>query len=161
MILKTRFRRIQLLSCVALVGLVVLLIRPSGAAAIEELRPAEWNDIQMIGVIDPNGKANLWAISISDGAELLGMLTGRPIQVNNGIRFYSVASWKEMADVLTVLNRHQAQVIERLADAVQQLNRRVSLIEKKKRRIVYSGSMNSRLKRLEQKVESMSDGGNP
>jgi hypothetical protein len=66
-----------------------------------------------------------------------------------------------MADVLTVLNRHQAQVIERLADAVQQLNRRVSLIEKKKRRIVYSGSMNSRLKRLEQKVESMSDGGNP
>jgi hypothetical protein len=66
-----------------------------------------------------------------------------------------------MASALTALSQQQAQVIRQLAQDVQKLNNRLSRLEKKKRRAVYSGSMSYRLKRLEEKVEYMSDGGNP
>ena len=42
---------------------------------------------------------------------------------------------------------------------MQKLNKRIANIEKKQQRIVYSGSIDSRVQALEKKVDYMSDGG--
>jgi len=42
---------------------------------------------------------------------------------------------------------------------MQKLNKRIGNIEKKRQRIVYSGSIDSRVQALEKKVDYMSDGG--
>jgi hypothetical protein len=52
-------------------------------------------------------------------------------------------------------------VLRQLVQDVQQLTKRVGQIERKSRKVIYSGPLNYRLKRLEEKVQSMTDGGNP
>ncbi len=151
----------QLLNRAVFAGLLLLPIIPSVAIGIEEPKPPGWEDILMIGVIGPDGRTNLWATSLSGGGKLLGRLARHPFKIDTGIRYYQLSSWKEMAGVLTALSQHQAQVIRQLAQDVQRLNNRLERLEKKSRRAAYSGSSDYRLKRLEEKVEYMSDGGNP
>ena len=158
--LKFRYAYTQVMNPAVIAGLL-LFILPSVAIGMEEPKPAEWKDIQMVGVIGPDGRNNLWAISISGGGELLGLLARQPSKINNGIRYFELSSWEDMAEVLTALSRQQARVIQQLAQDMQKLNNRLSRLEKKSRRIVYSGSRDYRLKKLEEKVEYMSDGGNP
>ena len=106
---------LQLLNPAVCAGLLLLLIIPSVAIGIEEPKPADWEDIQMIGVIGPDGRTNLWATSLSGGGQLLGLLARHTSKINNGIRYYQLSSWKERANVLTALSQHQAQVIRQLA----------------------------------------------
>lgn len=152
---------IQLLNPAVFAGLLLVLILPSVVIGIENPKPPDWEDIQMVGVIGPDGSPNLWAVSISNGSDVFSLLAGHSSTIRDGIRYFSLSSWQDMARVLSAVNRHQATVIRQLVENVDQLTKRVGSLERQRRDGVYAGSLDYRLKRLEEKVERNFDGGNP
>lgn len=143
------------------VGLLLFGTFPSDSVSIENTDKIPQDDIQPVGIINPDGAANLWSLSISRASDILGLLAKYPSEMMEGIQFYRLSSWQDMARILTAFNEHQTQVIRHLAQDVQKLNERVKILEKKRQWVGHSGSINSRVQALEKKVKDMSDGGNP
>jgi hypothetical protein len=119
------------------------------------------NDIQPVGIITPDGAKSVWPVSMPRGADILGWLAQFPSSMTEGVKFYKLSSWRQTARMLTAVNQHQAQIIQHLSQDVRQLNKRVAILEKKRRGVVYSGPLDYRVHILEKKVHEMSDSGNP
>ena len=148
-------------SLVVIVGLLVTALIPANAGAAESSKTNIQDSLQTVGIIDPDGAKSVWLISSASGGDISGLLAKYPSKMIDGLKFYKVSSWRDTARFFTVVNEKQAQTIRQLAKNMQKLNKRVGNLEKKRRKIVYSGSIDSRVKALEKKVEYMSDGGLP
>ena len=142
-------------------GLLLFAGFPSDAVSMDKTKGTKQNDIQPVGIISPDGATNLWPVSKLRGSAILGLLAKYPAKMIEGVKFYKLSSWPDMARILTAVNEHQAQIIRHLAQDVQELKKRVGILEKKKMRIVHSGSINDRVEALEKKVRAMNDPGNP
>lgn len=153
--LKSITANIRLVISAAVGAMLFTGISTTSALSMENPKPIDWKDIQMVGVIGPDGSTNLWAVSISNGGDVFGLLAPHSSKMRDGIRYFSLSSWQDMARVLSAANRHQALVILQLVQNIDQLTKRVGIIEKRRRGVVYAGPMDYRLKVLEDKVEDM------
>ena len=140
-------------------GLLLSGSFPSDAVSIENTEKNIQDDIQPVGIINPDGAKNLWPVSRSRGGDILDMLARYPSKMIAGVKFYKLSLWKDMARFLAAVGEHQSQMIWHLAQDVQQLNKRVGILENKKRRTVHSGSVTNRVEALEKKVNTMLNGG--
>ena len=132
---------------------------PSGAVSGETASKHIQDDIQPVGIISPDGAKSLWPVSRSRGGDILDLLAKYPSNMLEGVRFYQLSLWKDMARILTAVNEHQAEVIWHLTRDVQQLNKRVANLEQKPIRVVQSRSMNNRVEAMEKQMKTMFDGG--
>lgn len=144
-----------------MVGLLMTALIPANAADAESSQTNIQDNLQTVGMINPDGAKSVWLISNCRGGDIAGLLAKYPSKMIDGLKFYKVSSWRDTARFLTVVNEQQAQTIRQLAKNMQKLNKRVGNLEKKRPRIVYSGSIDRRVKALENKVDYMSDGGHP
>jgi len=148
-------------SLVVMAGLLVTALITANDAIAEKSKTNIQDSLQTVGIINPDGVKSVWLISNSSSGDISGLLTKYPSQMIDGLKFYTVSSWRDTARFLTFVNEKQAQTIRQLAKNMQKLNRRVGSLEKNRRKIVYTGSIDSRVKALEKKVDYMSDGGHP
>jgi len=146
---------------IVFVGLLIIGILPADAADSESSKTNIQDDWHTVGVINPDGAKRVWMISNSRGSDLPDLLAKYPSKMIEGLKFYNVSSWQDIARFLAVVNEQQAQTIQHLAQNMQKLNNRVENLEKKRRRVVHSGSLGNRVEALEKKVDYMSDGGYP
>ena len=163
MITKNFSEYIRALFCMPFAALLLLGTLSSDAAGTENPKKNAntQNDIQLVGLISPDGTTNLWPIAKARGGKIRGLLANYPSKFMEGIKFYKLSSWQGMAKILMAVNEQQSQVIRHMAQDVQKLNKRVRILEKKRKWVVYTGSLNHRVQALEEKVEYMSDGGYP
>jgi len=146
---------------VVIVGLPVTALIPANAADSKSPEINSQDHIQTVGIINPDGAKSVWMISDSNDGDIPGLLAKYPSKMIDGLNFYSLSSWQDTARFLTVVHEQQARVMRQLAQNMQKLTKRIGNIEKKRQRVVYSGSMDSRVQALEKKVDYMSDGGHP
>jgi hypothetical protein len=149
------------LPVIILAGLLWFGAFPADAGDSEKPKKKIQYDIQPVGIITPDGAKSVWPVSMPRGADILGWLAQFPSSMTEGVKFYKLSSWRQTARMLTAVNQHQTQIIRQLAQDVQQLNKRVAILEKKRPAVVYSGPLDYRVHILEKKVHEMSDGGNP
>ena len=136
-------------------------ILPAGAAEPKRPKINTQDDMQAVGIINPDGAKRVWLISNANGGNIPDLLAKYPSTMIDGYKFYKLSSWQDIARLLTVVNEQQAQMIRKLAQNVLKLNKRVGKLEQKRRWKVSSGSLDHRVQALEKKVDYMSDGGHP
>ena len=141
--------------------LIVICNLPAIASESENSKSSIDDDLQLLGIIDPEGEKSVWLVSSAGDGTVAGIISKYSARMIDGIKFYELYSWQDTALFLTAVNKQQAQTMQQLTQDIQKLNRRVKALEKRKRVVVSSGSLNSRVKALEKKVEYMSDGGLP
>ena len=141
--------------------LVMTGILPAGAAESKSPKINTQDDMQAVGIINPDGVKRVWLISNSSGENIPDLLAKYPSKMIDGLKFYKLSSWQDIARLLTVVNEQQAQMIRKLAQNVLRLNKRVGNLEQKRRWKVSSGTLDHRVQALEKKVDYMSDGGHP
>ena len=140
---------------IILIGLVFLGNFPACATDQKKSKTYYPGDTQTVGIINPDGGKSVLMVpdDISD------FLAGCSWQQIEGLNFYQFASWKDTASFLSAVNERQEHVIRELAANVQELTRRVGILERT-RAPVRTQPVDSRIEALEQKVKEMSDGGN-
>jgi hypothetical protein len=142
-------------------GLLVTALIPANAADTEKSKTPIQSGLQTVGLINPDGAKSIWLIPTSSGDDISGLIAKYPSKMLDGLKFYKVSSWRDTARFLAVVNENQAHTIRLLAENIQKLNKRVGNLEKMKRNVISSGSLDGRVKALEKKVDHMSDGGLP
>ncbi|CAB1077131.1 hypothetical protein D1AOALGA4SA_4924 [Olavius algarvensis Delta 1 endosymbiont] len=143
---------------VVLLAAVVISTRIAAAESAKTNIQDEW---QAVGIINPAGTKRVWMIPSAEGTDLHVLLARFPSKLIDGVKFYQVSSWRDTARLLTFVNEQQARALLQLAQDIQKLEKRLVTLEKKQRRVVYSGSMDGRVKALEKKMDDMFDGGLP
>ena len=113
-------------------------------------------DAQTVGIINPDGAKSVLMIP-GDVSDLLARHSWQQIE---GIKFYQFASWKDAAHFLAVINERQTYVIREMAVNVQDLNKRVGLLERTGVAVIHQPTDHRRIEALEKKVKEMTDGGN-
>jgi uncharacterized ion transporter superfamily protein YfcC len=146
---------------IVLTALVMSGILPAGAAESKKPEINIQDDMQAVGIINPDGAKSVWLISSSRGGDIPGLLAKYLSKMIDGLKFYEVSSWRAIVGFLTVVNEQQAQMVRKLAQNMQKLNKRVGNLEKKRLRKVSFRSSDHRIRALEKKVDYMSDGGHP
>ena len=157
--MTSKILSIYTLILVLIVGLAVTALIPANAADSKSFKINSQGNIQTVGIINPDGAKSVWMISNSSDGDIPGLLAKYPSKMIDGLKFYSLSSWQDTARFLTIVHEQQAQVMHQLVQNMQKLNKKIGNIEKKRQRVVYSGSMDSRVQALEKKVDYMSDGG--
>jgi hypothetical protein len=150
---------IMLLIVLAVFAMIGIL--PAGAAESKSSKINTQDDMQTVGIINPDGAKRVWLISNSSAGDMSDLLAKYPSKMIDGLKFYKISTWQDIARLLTVVNEQQAQLIRKLARDMLRLNKRVGNLEKKRRSKVPSGSLDHRVRALEKKVDYMSDGGHP
>jgi hypothetical protein len=112
-------------------------------------------DTQAVGFINPDGGKTV--LIVPD--DLSDSLAGYSWQQAEGFKFYQFSSWKDAAGFLAAVNQRQEHMIRDLTVDVQDLARRVKVLERT-RAPARTPPMNRRIEALEKKVKEMSDGGN-
>ena len=88
-------------------------------------------------------------------------IAGYTWQQIDGLKFYRFASWKAAADFLAAVNQRQQVMIRDLTVEMQNLARRVMVLERTG--IAHAPgapAVDRRIEALEKKVKEMTDGGN-
>ena len=161
MILKHFAAYIKMMILVVFIGVLLIPVFPPYAVSSEDTNKTSQDGIQLIGIINPDGATALWPVLDSLDGHMDVLLAPYPIEIKEGFKFYSLTSWKDMAVVMTAINKHQMRVIQQLATDLKTIAKRVNRLEKRRRATVYAGSVNHRLKKLEKQVKAAFDGGNP
>ena len=105
--------------------LVMTGILPAGAAESKSPKINTQDDMQAVGIINPDGAKRVWLISNFSGGNIPDLLAKYPSKMIDGLKFYKLSSWQDIARLLTVVNEQQAQMIRKLAQNVLRLNKRV------------------------------------
>ena len=112
---------------------------------------------QTVGFINPDGAKTLLIVP----NDLSEKIAGYSWQQIEGLKFYRFASWKETADFLAAVNQRQEHMIRDLTVEMQDLARRVMVLERTGvARAPGAPAVDRRIEALEKKVKEMSDGGN-
>jgi len=146
---------------IVLAVFVTTVILPADAAESKRSKTKPRDDMQAVGIINPDGVKRVWLIANSNRGNIPELFAKYPSTMIDGIQFYQVSSWPDIARLLAVVNDQQARMIRKLAKKMLKLNKRIANLEKKNRRQVPSGSLDHRVRTLEKKVDEMSDGGHP
>jgi len=157
--MKSKILSVYTLILVLIVGQAVTALIPANAADSKSSKINSQGNIQTVGIINPDGAKSVWMISNSSDGDIPGLLAKYPSKMIDGLKFYSLSSWQDTARFLTIVHEQQARVMRQLVQNMQKLNKKIGNIEKKRQRVVHSGSMDSRVQALEKKVDYMSDGG--
>lgn len=148
-------------SLLAMAGLLLTALFPVNAADTDKSKTSIQSGFQTVGLINPDGARSIWLIANSSGDDISGLIAKYPSKTFDGLKFYKVSSWRDTARFLAAVNESQADTIRQLAKNIQKLNKRVGNLEKMKRIVISSGSIDGRVKALEKKVDHMLDGGLP
>ena len=84
-------------------------ILPAGAAEPKRPKINTQDDMQAVGIINPDGAKRVWLISNANGGNIPDLLAKYPSTMIDGYKFYKLSSWQDIARLLTVVNEQQAQ----------------------------------------------------
>ena len=145
------------LMVLALTGL--LFSGSFSACATDNKKPKIYHPgkTQTVGIINPDGGKTI--LIVPD--DLSDKIAGYSWQQIEGLKFYRFASWKEAADFLAIVNQRQEHMIRDLTVEMQDLARRVMVLERTGvARAPGAPASDRRIEALEKKVKEMTDGGN-
>jgi hypothetical protein len=112
---------------------------------------------QTVGIINPDGGKTILIVP----EDLSDKMAGYSWQQIEGLKFYRFASWKKAANFLAAVNQRQEHMIHDLTVEMQDLARRVMVLERTGvARAPGTPAVDRRIEALEKKVKEMSDGGN-
>ena len=107
---------------------------PSLAARPDKSLYKGKSDIYLFGSIDPDGHKHIWALPVETAAGITRRLAAKyPRQSYDGVIFYRVHSWRDMAKLAGEANQHQGLMIVELFKEVDALKKRLSTKQKKLR----------------------------
>ncbi len=127
------------------VAAVLMLDMPSLATGPDKSLNDIKSHVRLFGSIDPDGHKHIWALTVGEAADLTRQLAVKyPRQTIDGVIFYRVRSWRDMANLALEANKQQGLLIVDLIKDVERLKMRPS-----------NRQLESKVIRLEKKVNEM------
>ena len=115
-------------------------------------------DIQPIGIIDPDGNQSIWVISSETRHKLSVRLKKYSVKQMEGLDFYKLTSWKDAYQILSAVTDQQGRILYSMAHELQRIKKQRPRRYRTGRRPTTSiSSLEKRIKKLEQ----LNNGGNP
>ena len=130
---------------------VLVLGMPSLAKSPAGSSSGESSNVNLVGIIDPDGHKHIWAFPAETAGGILRRLAAKyPSKKIDGVSFYQVTSWRDTSNLAVEANAQQGLLIVELFQKIKHLKVNAP-----------GAQLARRVNKLEKRLNTMHDGGNP
>jgi hypothetical protein len=108
------------------------------------------SELHPIGIADPDGNKSVWLMSLSSYKAIQDMLQKYSVKEVEGLKFYTLTSWKDTCRILMAANEQQGLILYSMAHELKKMKRQVvGSVYKRNERPTSISDLEERVRRLE------------